>query len=195
MTTLRLACAVAVAAALAAPALAGKKIDSAYSDLTYEAEAGAKATCKGIEADEESGSVLFECKGYGGIKVYVAEGDLRTYVGYGMNGRGEIAASQTFPIFNQVGDKVEWRLKDGKPVATILRWKMQNEDHKGEVLVVTQLQDGNQCWIAQVSATKNKNANELARQAADELAGTVNCEAGALPKAYGTLDPDVMLTE
>ena len=91
MTTLRLACAVAAAAALAAPALAGKKIDSAYSDLTYEAEAGAKATCKGIEADEESGSVLFECKGYGGIKVYVAEGDLRAYVGYGMNGRGEIA--------------------------------------------------------------------------------------------------------
>ena len=39
MTTLRLACAVAAAAALAAPALAGKKIDSAYSDLTYEAEA------------------------------------------------------------------------------------------------------------------------------------------------------------
>ena len=32
-------------------------------------------------------------------------------------------------------------------------------------------------------------------KAADELAGTVNCEAGALPKVYGTLDPDVMLTD
>ena len=195
MIRMSLACAAAAALSLTPLALAGKTFESVYTDLTYEADAGAKATCKGIEADEESGSVLFECKGYGGIKVYVAESDLRTFVGYGWNGRGEIAASQTFPVFNQVGDKIEWRLKDGKPVATILRWKMQNEDHKGEVLVVTQLEEGNQCWIARVSAGMNKNANELARQAADELAGTVSCDPGAMPKDYGAVDPGVMPAE
>lgn len=193
--TMRLGLAIAALALLAGAADAKSNFDSVYTDLTYEADAGAKATCKGIEADEESGSVVFECKGYKGIKVYIGEGDLRTYVGYGINGRGEQAYGSTFPMFNQVGDKLEWRLKDGKPVATILRFKVAADDKKGEVLVVTQLAEGNQCWIARVSASKNKNANELARKAADELAGTVNCSPDSFPKDYGAPDPDVMPTE
>ncbi len=187
---MRLTTAAALLVLLAGTGEAKAKFESAYTDLTYEAEAGAKATCKGIESDEESGSVVFECKGYKGIKVYIGEGDLRTYVGYGINGRGELAYASTFPMFNQVGNKVEWRLKDGKPVATILRFKMAADDMKGEVLVVTQLEEGNQCWVARVSATKNKDANELARKAADELAGTVNCTADTVPKDIGKLDRD-----
>ncbi len=186
----RLIALLAASAALAGAALAAPKFDSAYTDLTYEGDAGSKATCKGTSADEESGSVTFECKGYDGIKVYVAEGDLRTYVGYGWNGKGEVAYSQTFPMFNQIGNKLEWRLKDGKPVATILRYKMAADGKAGEVLVVTQLEEGNQCWIARVSASKNKNANELARKAADELAGTVSCTGETAPKDYGDLDDE-----
>ncbi|MFT3809518.1 MAG: hypothetical protein QM698_06320 [Micropepsaceae bacterium] len=190
MTMRRLTVLIAAGAALLAPAAAGAKSDSAYTDLTYEADAGAKATCKGTSADEETGSVTFECKGRDGIKVYIAEGDLRTYVSYGWNAKGEIAYGQTFPMFNQIGDKLEWRLKDGKPVATILRWKMSADGKAGEVLVVTQLEEGNSCWIARVSASKNKNANELARKAADELAGTVDCSSGTPPKDYGDLDDE-----
>ena len=186
----RLTVLLAASAALLAPALAGKAFDSAYTDLTYEADAGSKATCKGTSADEESGSVTFECKGYDGIKVYIAEGDLRTYVSYGWDAKGEIVYGQTFPMFNQIGNKLEWRLKDGKPVATILRYKMSADGKAGEVLVVTQLEEGNTCWIARVSASKNKNANELARQAADELAGTVDCSADAPPRDYGNLDDE-----
>lgn len=186
---------IAALALLAGAAEAKPKFESVYTDLTYEADKGAKATCKGLSADEETGSVEFECKGHGGIKVYVGEGDLRTFVGYGMNGKGEIAYSQTFPLFNQIGDKLEWRLKDGKPVATILRFKIASDDIKGEVLVVTQLAEGNQCWIARVSASKNKDANERARKAADELAGTVSCTPETEPKTYGTPDPAVMPAE
>jgi hypothetical protein len=65
---------------------------------------------------------------------------------------------------------------------------------KGEMLVVTQLEAGNQCWIAVVAAHKNKNANELARQAADELAGTVDC-ATETPAIVGTPDNDIFTTE
>lgn len=182
----------AAAVALGGMSQAGKTFDSAYTDLTYEGDAGAKATCKGVSEDEEHGSVEFQCAGHDGIKVHIGEGDLRNFVGYGENGREEIAYGQTFPMFNQLGDKIEWRLKDGKPVATILRWKMAADDMSGEVLVVTQLEAGNQCWIARVSASKNKNANELARKAADELAGTVTCTPETVPVDYGALDEDAI---
>ncbi len=187
---MRVTIAFAAAMLAAGAASAGAKYDSVYTDLTFEGDAGAKATCKGTSADEESGSVTFACKGHDGIKVYLAEGDLRTYVGYGWNGKGEHAYSQTFPMFNTVGDKIEWRLKDGKPVATILRWKMSSDGKQGEVLVVTQLEEGNQCWIARVSASKNKDANELARKAADDLAGTVHCTDESVPTDYGALDDE-----
>jgi len=176
---------------LAGTADAKPAFDSAYTDLTFEGDVGSKATCRTLEADEESGSIVFECKGYDGTKVYLAEGDLRTFVGYGGNGREEMAYGQTFPMFNQVGSKIEWRLKNGKPVATILRFKMASDDMKGEVLVVTQLEEGNQCWIARVSASRNNNANVLARQAADELAGTVAC-GDQMPRDYGKRDIDAI---
>lgn len=187
---MRMRMAMAGLALLAGSAAARPVFDSAYSDLTFEAEAGADATCMEYESDPETGSVSFGCRGYGGIKVFLAESDLRTYVGYGWNAKGEIAFSQTFPMFNTVGGKVEWRLKDGEPVATILRYKMSSDGRQGEVLVVTQLQEGNQCWIARVSASKNKNANELAREAADALAGTVNCTPETEPEDFGVLDEE-----
>ncbi len=194
MTRFGLASLIAALAALGGLASAGKTYDSVYTDLTYEDEAGAKATCKTISADEETESITYECQGYAGITVHIGEGDLRTFVGYGRNGKNEQAYGETFHLFNQVGDKIEWRLRDGKPIATILRFKMAADDIKGEVLVVTQLEEGNQCWIARVSASKNKNANHLARKAADELAGTVPC-GDQMPRDFGAPDPDVMPVE
>jgi hypothetical protein len=166
--------------------------DSAYTKL-----AGEGAHCRTIEENpDEGGSFLQQCAGHSGIAVFVGEGDLRTFVSYGWNARAEKAATQTFPAFNTIGDTLEWRLKDGKPVATILRWKIDGGPYmpKGEMLVVTQLDEGNQCWIAIVAAHKNKDANELARHAADELAGTVDCD-GFSARTYGTTDPDIYDSE
>jgi hypothetical protein len=42
------------------------------------------------------------------------------------------------------------------------------------VLVVTQLVEGNSCHIAYIDALANKNANELAREAADK-SGDFDC--------------------
>jgi hypothetical protein len=69
---------------------------------------------------------------------------------------------------------------------------MAADDQKGEALVVTQLAEGNQCWIARVSASTNKDANELARKAADKLAGTITCTPETEPETYGKPDPVIM---
>lgn len=178
-----------LAAALAlAPAVLAAN-DSAYTRL-----AGEGAHCTTLEErPDEAGWFLERCAGHSGIPVFVGEGDLRTFVSYGWNAKAERAAGETFPFFNTIGDTLEWRLKDGKPVATILRWKIDGGDGlpRGEVLVVTQLDEGNQCWIAQVSATMNPNANVLARQAADELAGNFRC-GDQMPRIYGIPDHNVM---
>ncbi|MNT74727.1 hypothetical protein D3C72_2135700 [compost metagenome] len=63
------------------------------------------------------------------------------------------------------------------PVATIVRYHTadpETGEDKGQVLVVTQLVEGNSCHIAYVDARANANANELAREAADK-AGNFDC--------------------
>ena len=175
----------AAASIAAGSAAAGN--DSAYTKLMTP-----EANCTLVDSNEEEAWSISRCPGRDGIAVFVSEGDLRMSVSYGWNAKAETAASQTFPLFNTIGETLEWRLRDGKPFATILRWKMDGgpDMPKGEVLVVTQLNEGNQCWVATVNASKNKDANELARKAADELAGTITCD-GHQPQAIGIADPDL----
>ncbi|MCC6919457.1 MAG: hypothetical protein IT548_09645 [Alphaproteobacteria bacterium] len=183
---LALAPAALASAALASAALAN---ESVYTKLS-----GPAAHCAELESQpDEGGWYLERCTGHAGIAVFVGEGDLRTMVSYGMNARAEKAASETFPAFNTIGETLEWRLKDGKPFATILRWKIDGgpDMPKGEMLVVTQLDEGNQCWVAVIAAHKNKDANELARKAADEMAGTVTCGDDYRAKSVGTPDPAI----
>ena len=79
------------------------------------------ADCRQVLADEESGSVAFSCPGVAGVDVWVGEGDLRTFFGFGQQPRKQCSASQTFGAFNTVGEKMEWRLRDGRPIAAIVR--------------------------------------------------------------------------
>lgn len=72
-------------------AQAGKSFDSVHTDLTREAEAVARESCKSLSADAETGSVEFACAGCRGIEVRVAEGDLRSFVAFGPNAGDEIA--------------------------------------------------------------------------------------------------------
>ena len=53
----------------------------------------------------------------------------------------------------------------------------------GQVLVVSQIEEGNSCHIAYVDALANKDANELARAAADK-AGDFDC-ANDEPEVIG----------
>jgi hypothetical protein len=90
--------------------------------------------------------------------------------------------NQTLPPFNTLGSKLEWRLSNASgrwmPIATIVRYHTAAPDtgeDEGQILVVTQLVEGNTCHIAYIDALANPDANELARQAADE-SGDFDCE-------------------
>jgi len=158
---------------LAWPA-AADGIDSAYTRIQLEA-------CPQIETAEEDEGTFggsWQCPGYQGQTVYVAEGDLRMFVSFGPAAADEPAATQTLPSFNTVNDTLEWRLRDGVPFATILRWfpSLDEGARTGSVLIVTQLKPGGgTCQVARIDAEANRNANALARQAADTLAGSYDC--------------------
>lgn len=159
---------------VASPALAQSGFTSAYTDLNLD-------DCLVLEADDFGAS--WSCPGYKGFPVKVQEGDLRFSVSYGFEPDENSAGFQTLPPFNNLGGKLEWRLSNAKgyffPVATIVRYHTADTvtgEDKGQVLVVTQIAEGNSCHIAYVDALANKNANDLAREAADK-AGDFNCAA------------------
>ncbi|MEO6014315.1 MAG: hypothetical protein ABIQ30_12140 [Devosia sp.] len=174
--------ALVLAAAMLPSASFGASLVSAYTDLNLD-------KCKLVQSDEVGGT--WACKGLNGYPLVVAEGDLRMTVSYGKNARDEVAMSQGFAPFNHLGTKIEWLNPANtakKPVATILRWYLQQGEGPGEsqILVVTQLKPGAVCQIAWIDATANKNANELARRAATELAGDFDCEG--MPQIYGEFE-------
>lgn len=159
---------------LLAPTIAAAdEITSAYTDINLD-------ECTVMESDD-FGSV-WACAGYKGYPVRIAEGDLRFYVSYGFGAADERAAEQTPPPFNYLGQKIEWRLGDRsgswRPFATIVRYftdKGDTSDKEGQVLVVTRIEPGKTCQVAYVDALANPDANELARQAADEIAPGFDC--------------------
>ena len=151
---------------------------SEYTDLDLD-------LCTVVQSDDFGST--WACSGFKGIPVMVAEGDLRMMVSYGLSSTEEKAASQTLPPFNHLGEKIEWRLSNAeggyKPFATILRYFVQRMDPEtgeetkpeGQVLVVTKVSPGATCQIAWIDALANPDANELAREAADEKAPDFDC--------------------
>ena len=155
-------------------AQAQTNVTSDYTDINLD-------DCLVLNADDFGAA--FACPGYKGFPLYIAEGDLRFFVSYGFGAPDEMAAEQTLPAFNTIGEKLEWRLTnktgDFKPFATILRYYTQTGDGSapdGQVLVVTKIEPGNTCHIAYIDARLTPNANEIARQFADNEAENFNCE-------------------
>lgn len=148
-------------------------IDSIYTNIDLN-------ECLVMKADDFGAS--YACPGYKGFPLLISEGDLRFFVSYGFGAPDEMAASQTVPAFNTIGETLEWRVSnktgDFMPFATILRYHTQIGDGSepdGEVLVVTKIEAGNTCHIAYVDARLTPNANEVARNFADNEAETFDC--------------------
>ncbi|MDJ0613099.1 MAG: hypothetical protein QNJ29_05440 [Rhizobiaceae bacterium] len=125
------------------------------------------------------------CEGYKGYPVHFSEGDLRQMVRFGHVAKLE-DQWESFGQFNRVNDTIEWRIRDKKPYAAILRWFVENSDQNGEitkqsegqVLVVSTVADHTKpvsCVVGYVDARANKGANELARKLADDKATTFVC--------------------
>ncbi len=141
------------------------KIDLDRCDLHQKAE----------EGDGEWAT--FRCNGFNGAPVYVTEADLRFALGYGNNGLNQKSMSQFLSPFNTVSKTLEWRLRSGRPVATILRYFTETGSggKKGQILVVTKVGQFQACHVAYIDALANKDANKLAQFAADNIAPNFNC--------------------
>lgn len=146
---------------------------SVYTDTNLKA-------C-GLHSQAEEGEgewAVFMCPGYKGMQVFISEADLRFSLGYGPNGMNQKSFSQRLSPFNTIGKKMEWRLRYGRPIATILRYYTETGSggRKGQILVVTKLDGSEACHMAYVDALANKGANEMAQDAADRLAAGFNCK-------------------
>lgn len=151
---------------------AAEPFSSAYTSLSAK-DCGRQQ--KGVDFSS------YVCPGRDGIAVFVGEVDLRYSVSYGRAAESEPAAHQSFAPLQGISETLEWRYDEAprarRPVATILRWHLAGQDEipRREVLVVTRMPPGPVCWVALVDGRANKNAIELARQAADETARPFRC--------------------
>ena len=131
-------------------------------------------------------STIRICPGKAGLVVVVSEDDLRETVSVGRSHAAadkEPAAELWFGPFNSTTPTIEWRAQDGKPFAIIQRWHIADnadQDNNGRptakpLLVVTRLPPGAVCHVAYVDVKANPDANELARNAADEFSRGFKC--------------------
>lgn len=139
--------------------------------------------------DEITGDLSLKCKGYKDYAFYFKAIDARESASFGYLSPEIVeGAYESFMIFNDIGDKIEWRLDDkGVPRAAILRYTIRNinpnttepnESFYGQVLVISRVgqpDDMTGCVTAYVDALENKDANELARKLADEQAPNFAC--------------------
>lgn len=162
----------------AATSLNAQEVESVYTDLDMDDD------CAWEIGEHDGASAV--CTGFGDDLVYIAEGDLRMSVQFGEVYEGHMF-HDGFTGFNYVNDVVEWRIEDGKPYATILRWFISYPDENGDLLegqtlVVSTIADRElpvkqrtSCHVAYIDAQANPNPNQLARQVAHLAAKTFRC--------------------
>ncbi len=125
------------------------------------------------------------CAGYTGFPVIFSEGDLRQMVRFGHISKLS-DQWESFGQFNRANDTIEWRLKDNKPYAAIIRYFIENANDNGEykkglegqVLVVSTVgnhEKPTSCVVGYVDARANKNANKLSQELADTKAEVFIC--------------------
>jgi hypothetical protein len=176
------------APATAALFAAAFSLISAASAQTFSSSytSTAPRDCRTVGKPGDNGSTTQVCPGKSGLVVLLSEDDLRQTVSVGPNRAAaskEPAAEAWFAPFNSTANTVEWRAVDGKPFAIIQRWLIADNndlDKAGTptskpVLAVTRLPPGPVCHVAYIDGQANRNANELARQAADEFARDFRC--------------------
>lgn len=169
--------------AMASP-VAANPLKSLYTTIDLK-------ECRQTSRHPDGGAWL--CKGLDGYPVYIAEGDLRTFVSVGRQPEKRRAAQQTLGAFNSLFKgksqraTLEWRFvrRDGKilPFATIQRYFTRNDNGAGQVLVITKVTAAEDCHVAHIDALANPDAIALARDVADNVARSFDCKAE--PKRIG----------
>ena len=147
-----------------------KKIESVYTSLKAD-------DCKTIkQSDEGAGWYRGECKGVGGYKLEVIEGDIRQSVNV-VSPKGKIFELDFMRVsggFSSVGLKAEWRTKAGKPVALIVRFNAsENPEDSSKItsyLIVAKISPDVACVtdVVKPAKTQNAQAQKLADAAASK---------------------------
>jgi hypothetical protein len=159
-----------VGACLAAsmPATA-QKITSVYTSTNTKA-------CRTIESDpNEAGSYLGRCKGVGGYALDLSEGDLRQSLDLitPSKKKFELNLTSFFSSFSALGEKVEWRLRKGVPIALIVRYYVADPEGRKKdtpYLIVASVSRKSSCVIDIIDPAPHQN--EKARKSADSAATT-----------------------
>lgn len=175
--TWALAIAAAWAAAWTGPAIAQHPANAVFTAV----ELGA---CRVLRRHPDGNA--WECRGLRGHPIYLAEGDLRTFISMGPAAQKRRAASQTLRPFNTPFATrvrrftIEWRVvprsTPPSPYAAIVRLHTSNDAQRGQVFVVLKIDAGQTCHLAYVDALANEKAIEIARRFADERARTFDCK-------------------
>ncbi len=146
------------------------QIESVYTSLDGK-------NCKTLESStEEAGWYLGECKGVGGFKLQISEGDIRQSIDVIAPNKKKHALDFQQNVsfaFSYVGAKAEWRVtRSGKsvtPFALIVRFNASENSEKPDketsYLVVSKITKNDICVTNVVQP--GANANEEARQLAD----------------------------
>jgi hypothetical protein len=147
---------------------------AAQNQSVYTSTRG--SACKTIaEFPDEGGSYIGECRGVGGYKVELLEGDLRQTLNIVTPARKkfELDLWGFYGGFSYVGQKIEWRTKGGVPVALIARFNVadpENSQKSTSYLMVSKIGKAGSCVtdIVLPSATQNAEARTLADAAANK---------------------------
>lgn len=155
-----------------APARDGSAADTVGSVYTSLGE----ADCRLVEQDEETGGTTSRCPGTAGYALLVHDFDARMTVdvvapggrAHPLRYSGVITAN-----FSSLGPRAEWRMRGGAPLALIVRVNAFEDpevpDRATSYLAVAKITAGGTCVTDRIPPT-TPNANEAARQAADQSA-------------------------
>jgi hypothetical protein len=139
---------------------------SLYTDLTDN-----KCTTVVTAGKDMPGNLTSKCKGVGGYDLEVYLDDERNSIGVVLPSKKTIGLDlwNYFGNFSELGEKAEWRMKNKKPVALIVRLKVSdNGDGKPPTsyLVVSKVTAASACVTDIVKPGKNQNLQ--ARRLADK---------------------------
>lgn len=141
------------------------------------------AECKLVKRHKDGNA--YRCQGLPNWPVYVASGDDRQFVSFGAAPEKRQAATQTLGAFNTIFERgkrpaIEWRIerRGGRemPFATIVRFHTSRDGTRGEVLVVSKVDQKQACHLAYIDANANPDGMALARKWADENARVRGCD-------------------
>jgi hypothetical protein len=134
--------------------------------------------CRTISSNpDEAGSYEGECRGVGGYKVRLLEGDLRQSITLvtPKKKKQELNFWQQYSGFSSIGEKIEWRVKKGVPIALIARYNVASGDDSTKntaYLLVSKISATGSCVtdVVQPSTSQNAEARRLA-----DIASTKPC--------------------